>query len=124
MNAPFDGSTGHSKYNMKLDSSNECTDESIFATTLIPLQIFSNEIGNLWTNTSPSSPRFCRPIRIEFAKESKDLILQTKKAVEKEIEDLENLVLDIEGRKIFITARFHMTLIDGKVLSIITGNFF
>ena len=51
------------------------SDSNIFLTLLVPLQLISvnNETETeivIWKNPRPSSPRFCRPIRIQFLHEN------------------------------------------------------
>lgn len=77
-----DGSSGHSEYKHKLDE-DDISDESIFFTSLVPLQLVhrdstTKKTAIVWKNPRPSSPRFCRPIKIQCAKESVDL---TKKNI-------------------------------------------
>lgn len=50
--------------------SNIVSEESVFATSLVPLQIKGATSGEtLWLNPSPSSPRYCRPLKFEYIKE-------------------------------------------------------
>lgn len=51
------------------------TDGSNFATTLIPLQLISENGIIFWYNHASQSPRFCRPIKLEFVKETDEVIL-------------------------------------------------
>ena len=51
------------------------TDANMFVTSLVPLQlVFADAIDNhnvvLWKNPRPSSPRFCRPIKLQFLHET------------------------------------------------------
>ena len=62
-----DGSSGLSVYKQKFTEIGK-SDESIFYTSLVPLQLIHNnhETGKattVWKNSRPSSPRFCRPIK-------------------------------------------------------------
>eukprot|EP00733_Pompholyxophrys_punicea_P001289 Pompholyxophrys_punicea_v1_NODE_598_length_1615_cov_3.942308.p2 type:complete len:130 gc:universal NODE_598_length_1615_cov_3.942308:468-857(+) len=54
------------------EKSQKFTEKSMFATTTIPLKIF-NENYVFWTNPTLNSTRFCRPVKLEFAKESFEL---------------------------------------------------
>lgn len=121
----FDGSTGHSAYKQRHVSNNEdeseSDDKSLFATTLIPLCLNSEHGVLLWNNRSSQSPRFCRPIQLRYVKESKDVILQQKQAVENEIDKLQPFVIVSGSYRITIHFSLHLTLIDGKVLNVITN---
>ncbi|KAL4712324.1 hypothetical protein ACJJTC_004086 [Scirpophaga incertulas] len=61
------------QYKMKFDCEDD-SDANIFQTSVVPLQlIYSSEKKILWQNPTPSSPRYCRPIRIRFVKETTDV---------------------------------------------------
>lgn len=76
----FDGSTGQSMFKQMFNENTpESFDQSLFVTSIIPLKLisFSNQI--IWLNRTPQSIRFCRPIKIEYVKETKEHILAEKK---------------------------------------------
>ena len=50
----FDGTSGHSEYKQKF-SSPDISDQSIFCTTLVPLQMKSDNDTILWKNPVPSA---------------------------------------------------------------------
>lgn len=80
----FDGSSGFTQYKQKfLDES--LTDTSMFATTLIPLRIVSSKGIIIWNNPTPQSVRFCRPIKLQYVKETKEQVLTEKRNLDKEI---------------------------------------
>jgi len=114
-----DGSSGHSKYKQKLDE-NSSSDESIFFTSYVPLQLvhidsLTKETIIVWKNPRPSSPRYCRPIKIECAKESVDLIKKTSDYVEQQIMNLSKFSTTINGKKICVSYILTLTMIDTKV---------
>lgn len=82
----FDESTGHSAYQQRWQNKENMSDESLFATTLIPLRLATSTGLTLWNNRAPQSSRFCRPIKFEFVKESIDVILRQKQLIEDQIE--------------------------------------
>lgn len=117
----FDGSTGQSLYKQKITMSDASVDEnSLFATTLVPLRV---SIGSqvIWSNPLPTSYRFCRPIRIQYRKESRDLILAEKAYIENQINNLLPLTTIISNLNLVNSPRTHLSLsmIDGKVINII-----
>ena len=67
----FDGSSGHSPYKQKFCS--DASDESMFCTTFVPLQVRTTNNSVIWQNPVPSSTRFCRPIHLQFKKETTEL---------------------------------------------------
>lgn len=118
----FDGSTGHSPYKQryqdaKPNASN--TDESLFATSLIPLRWSTKDNVILWNNRASQSTRFCRPISLQYVKESADIIATQKASIEAEIDELQALEVDLNNVNVRIHFSLFLTLIDGKVLNIL-----
>lgn len=114
-----DGSSGHNEYKHKLDE-NSNSNESIFFTSYVPLQLvhvdsLTKESTVVWKNPRPSSPRFCRPIKIECAKESVDLIKKTTDYVEEQINNLNPFETTVDGKKVCVTCILTLTMIDTKV---------
>jgi len=68
-----DGSSQQSEYKQVFNS--ECdSDSSIYFTSVVPLQLVSGDIDGpnkiiLRQNPRPSSPRYCRPIKIQFIRD-------------------------------------------------------
>jgi hypothetical protein len=52
----------------------DVSDSDTFITSVAPLQLYSTKISGdkiiLWQNPRPSSVRFCRPIWMQFKKET------------------------------------------------------
>lgn len=115
----FDGSSGQSEYNQEIDS--EKSDSNLFAVTLSPL-VLNCEDQSFWQNSSPSSVRYCRPISLEFIKESKEHNISTKTTIETQINELENIVIILSNKKaVTVNQICVLTAIDGKVFSHITN---
>lgn len=73
----FDGSSGQSNYNQKyLECPLFDSDSSIFATTVTPSRLVDASHNIIWNNRTPQSIRFCRPLKLEFFKETRDAILR------------------------------------------------
>lgn len=114
----FDGSTGQAQYNM----SSPGTDSSLFATTAIPLKLHDQNNTTIWMNPAPASTHFVRPIRLEFAKESKEFVLSQHADLQQQIDGLHPLeVLFDDGRVVNVSGKFLLTLLDGKCLAFLTG---
>ncbi|XP_071497175.1 uncharacterized protein [Diadema antillarum] len=91
----FDGSSGQSEYKQMFTSTGQ-SDESLFCTTMVPLQLLSN--GRvLWENPVPSSTGFCRPIHLQFSKETTELSQEENMSISEEIRNLQpmDVTLDI-----------------------------
>lgn len=120
----MDGSTGYSQYHQKLPEGCQ-NDSDVFSSTLTPIQLFMHNDRKMimWFNAMPQSIRFCRPIILEFIKESKEVILATKNDIEKEMNELTPVKVELLNDKIILVDfDFVLSMIDGKVLTYITGS--
>lgn len=70
-----DGTSGQSTYKQNFSGDGNKSDANIFFISLVPLQMFNrvNPHMIVWKNPRPSSPRFCRPIKIQFLHETAQL---------------------------------------------------
>ncbi|XP_071635291.1 uncharacterized protein [Temnothorax longispinosus] len=117
-----DGSSGHSKYKQKFIDDERNTDESILFTSIVPLQfIHTDKVTNkttiIWKNPRPSSPRFCRPIRIQFLHETTEITIQETDYIKKQIDELVPFETYQDGKKISVTYQLALTMIDGNALT-------
>lgn len=114
----FDGSSDQSNYKQRYEGVDE-DDSAIFITSMVPLMLrLRNDPDRiLWMNRMPSSTRLCRPIRIQFKKETVALSLHEKEFLDAQIESLIPSLIS--------NFRIHHTMIcsmiDGKVCSALTG---
>lgn len=84
------------------------------------MRIYVNNY-TVWLNPSPQSYRFCRPLRIQYRKETSELVLQEKANVENEIKSLSPATTSTSDKKnISATTNFVLCLIDGKIVNIIS----
>lgn len=119
----FDSSTGQAQFNQLFQKPNtSCyADSSLLATTVIPLRLIDGSGRVIWCNRTPQSTRFCRPLKLEFVKETKEVVLKEGAELRKQIEELESLTIQIEEFKaVEISFNMNLTVIDGKVLNILT----
>ena len=119
----FDGASGHSAYKQTF-SSPQYSDESLFSTTLVPLQLKSaNSI--IWQNPVPSSTRFCRPLHLQFEKESTELCLQEELSIKQQTDQLQPthitvITSDTTESNIQVFYDLHHTMVDQKVINSLT----
>lgn len=100
------------QYKMKFENEAD-TDANIFQSSVVPLQlIYGDDKKILWQNPTPSSPRYCRPIRIRFVKETADVTNEEIDYISSQIEALENTSV---GDDYFIKHKILFTMVDGKV---------
>lgn len=113
-----DGSQ-QTRYKQKLDDET-ASDASIFQSSLVPLQILSKE-KIIWQNPTPSSPRYCRPIRIIFAKESVDLTNSEITYIQDAISKLKDTEINLDERRYNIKHTLFLTMVDAKICNAATN---
>ncbi len=125
----FDGSSGQSEYKQSFKST-DTSDDSLFCTTLVPLQLkWKDKV--IWVNPVPASTRFCRPVHLQYQKETTELSLEEQRCIKEEIQALKPITvkLDIENETGEQTANvtvqvhydLHLTMVDQKVINAITS---
>ena len=68
----MDFASGQSLYIQKFDATEnvaEVSEETLFQTCIVPLKLQVGE-NDIWNNEKPNSTHFCRPVHIQFKKES------------------------------------------------------
>lgn len=101
-----------------------CSDSNLFLFSLVPLQLIMTNKNNdnkivIWQNITPSSNRFCRPIKCMYLKETIELINQEVNEIEKEILNLQTLIISINENPYTIHYKLLFTMVDGKVINAI-----
>ncbi|KAL4152899.1 hypothetical protein QTP88_000732 [Uroleucon formosanum] len=129
-----DGSSGHSEYHQSFHdietddtecTQNAITDSSIVLFCIVPLRHtgvikVSNTRVILWENPTPSSTRYCRPLKFLYAKETKEVTKTEVGRVENEIMELKSVELNIKNSVLCINYTMLMTMVDGKVINTLT----
>lgn len=102
-------------------SDSDSTDEHVFQSSFVPLRLSFREDRDkvVWQNPVPASPRYCRPIRIRFVKETIAVAKEEKNYIDLLISKLKETKID-EPKKITIKHTLLFTMIDGKVCNAIT----
>lgn len=111
----FDGSSGHSAYKQTWNENN-INDESLFITCLVPLKLQDSQTQRvLWDNPRLASVRFCRPVKLQWIRETDEIIRQEKGNMDNQISRLQ----PFETSNCKISFSIHLTMLDGKVTKII-----
>ncbi|GAB0089559.1 hypothetical protein DMENIID0001_041250 [Sergentomyia squamirostris] len=101
-------------------------DQHIFQSSLVPIRLQVNDGSTqpkvIWKNPVTSSSRFCRPIRVRFIKESKDVIKDEFKHINEQISRLEKTKFSNGDRVGFIRHTLIHTMVDGKVIHTVMGD--
>lgn len=93
------------------------SDAKIFLSSLVPLRLmYGNQI--IWQNPQSSSPRFCRPIRIRFIKEDKDVTNEEIQFIDNQAQNLEVTVVN---ENVKVRHVLFPTMVDGKVCNAATA---
>ncbi|KAF0289881.1 hypothetical protein FJT64_011887 [Amphibalanus amphitrite] len=109
----MDGSSAHSQYKQ----TGVAQDDQMFIVSLVPLQLETRSGAIVWRNATPSSTRFCRPLSLQFAEETKALTEDELQRTRAEIAELQPLVTDAA----IVTHMMTMTMVDGKTVNVATG---
>lgn len=110
----FDGTSGFSKYKQVTTGGSE--DNTLFVTSMVPICLM-NELTNeiIWQNPTCSSVRYCRPIRLQYIKETNEVSQYEEKYMGEQISNLSSFTLPNSVLKY----NMELTMIDGKVYNII-----
>ena len=107
----FDGSSGHSNYKQAWNEVN-ASDESLLLTSLVPLKLQNTVTQKVvWKNPRLSSTRFCRPIRMQWIRESTEITKAEKVWMDQQTSELQPFI-DLNLKVSFLLS---LTMIDGKV---------
>jgi hypothetical protein len=117
-----DGSSGQSQYKQKLPEESEfISDANLFITSFVPIRLIDEESGAIiWQNPVPSSVRFCRPISIEFSKETPEKTKSVVDEIKNQIQTLLPSIINKEGVGVQVRHELFLTMIDGKVAQVLT----
>lgn len=118
-----DGASGQSRYKQKFVDET-LSDESIFMISMVPLRLeicISSVWKELWKNPRPSSTKYCRPIKFEYASESKQKIIVEVNRIKKQINNLVPTIIDNNTSRYEVKHEMILTMIDGKVCQALTG---
>lgn len=109
-----DGSQ-QAQYKQKFQNDGD-SDANVFISFLVPLRLASGA-KVVWQNPTPSSPRFCRPIRIRYTKENNDVTNEEIDYIEEQTRELQPTCV---GNAIQIMHVLFPTMVDGKVCNAAT----
>lgn len=77
----FNESLGDSTYKQKYRAPCSNSDASFLSTLIITLGLQPRNHSILWNNRAPHSARFCKPLKLEYDKESTKHILKEKQYI-------------------------------------------
>lgn len=116
----IDGSGNQSLYSIKFDQElhSNINETSIVSSFICPVRLSLIDTNKIvWQNPSPSSPFYCRPIKLKFIKESPELVRQ-------EISEIQEAIVNLfptEVDNIKVHHKLILTMVDGKVCQALTN---
>jgi hypothetical protein len=119
-----DGSGSQKNYKQKFEKE-DSDDSNVFITSLVPLRLHYIQENNdviVWQNPRTNSTRFCRPIKLQFVKETPEVIKSEFDNMERQIANLTPTKIDLCGRTYIVKHNLLKTMIDGKICNALTLN--
>ena len=116
----IDGSGDQALYSIKYDQTDhtDACETSIVSSFICPVRLcLSDNQKVIWQNPAPSSPYYCRPVKLSFKKESADY---TRQEISEFEEAIKNLVPTLSD-KCEIHHTMLLTMVDGKVCQALTN---
>ena len=87
----------------------------------MPIKLIDKVTGAVvWQNPAPSSVRFCRPICIEFCKETPEKTKAVVDEIKSQINSLRPPIINKNGKSVQVKHELFLTMIDGKVAQALT----
>lgn len=113
----FDGSSSHTQYKQKFISET-ADDKYMFLSSLVPLRLSYEKNDStvvLWQNPKPSSSRFCRPISLQYRKETDELVKAKKQDIDQQVENLSPTKIKVNENVYEVVHKAIFTMVDGKL---------
>lgn len=113
----FDGTTDLTEYKQPfVDDDGTLSDGNVFVSSIVPIRATTN--GKIvYENQHPSSTKYCRPLHLQFKKETSELTVEEKNDIEDQIRNLQPVSVAINGRLVQARYKLLLTMVDGKVCS-------
>jgi len=74
----------------------------------------------IWNNPRPSSTNYCRPVKLEFAQETKEKIVKEFAEIDEKLRNLTCTKVKVDEEMYLVFYERHCTMIDGKICQYIT----
>ena len=129
LKAGMDGASSQSIYNQRFEETDlevgKLNEESLFQTAVVPLKLVLNE-KTVWVNSKPNSSHFCRPLHLQYKKETVEVTKAEEDRINEEARNLESFQLDMmvngEEWSAMVKYNIDMTMLDGKAVNALTDN--
>lgn len=119
-----DGCGSQKNYKQKFEKE-DSDDSNVFITSLVPLRLHYKPENNdviIWQNPRTNSTRFCRPIKLQFVKETPEVISSEFANMDRQIANLTPTKIELCGRTYIVKHNLLKTMIDGKICNALSSN--
>lgn len=120
----IDGTSGFTSFKQRFQNTSS-KDENMLVTCMVPIRLVIKTTSQAnfvcWQNPRTSSPRFCRPIRLQYTHETTDLTNEEVNRVEQEIINISPTIVDLGTKTISVSHALYFTMTDGKICNAVTG---
>ena len=129
MKGGFDGASSQSLYKQRYESEDvmmaKSDEESLFLTAIVPLKLVLGDV-DVWSNKRPNSSHHCRPLHLQYRKETKELAIDEQQDVLEQLDRLGDIVVlpkteasDV-SLKITVDVKLDLTMFDNKIVNFLT----
>lgn len=116
------GCDGSQQAQFKQKMENDATDSNIFQSSFVPLRLVCGTTKKtLWQCPTPSSSRYCRPIRIRFVKETVDITQEEIEYMENDVNALQSTTVLLQDKSYLVKHTMMLTMVDAKVCNAATN---
>lgn len=110
------------QFKQKFISDSNLSDGNLFQSSFVPLRLLCSTNNKVvWQNPTPSSPRYCRPIRLRFIKETADVTREEIEHIQDAANNLEKTAVVKNEITYKVSHIMMLTMIDGKVCNSATN---
>lgn len=112
-----DGASNQSRYKQKFGSQDsDVCDSALYMISLVPVRLAKQTDSKsiFWENNRSGSPRYCRPIKFMFVKETEELVLAEMQRVKEQIIGLLSTTIIHNNKTFSVSHKLFPTMVDGK----------
>ncbi|XP_076034196.1 uncharacterized protein LOC143020994 isoform X2 [Oratosquilla oratoria] len=116
----IDGSGDQALYSIKFNQElhSDVSEASILSSFICPIRLSLRDCNKIiWQNPAPSSPFYCRPVKLSFSKETAENTRQEILELQEAIANLPPTVIE----NVEVHHKLILTMVDGKVCQALTN---
>ena len=106
------------EFNVEEERERPVAYDQLLMVCFVPLILYDERDRVIWKNPRPGSSVFCRPLSLQFIKETRETIAAAHRVTQQQIDQLEAIQVDLTpDRAVNVRSEFLLTMIDGKTFS-------